>query len=311
MIDNIGIPELELEPEQPTADKAVAKSFRRVRRRWILSLISVLLIIPVALLGFLGVNQAKSRGICFTNLNEIITAGGFVRVLTSGNYEKAADYLNFDRSYEEVQTWLAMQPKDYAPELVEITIGGELWMAERSFAESYLQDTSDELSVWSYLAYNGIYGALIPEESWQEVIQADPSAYQTDNDGADVFGGIRYLRLETAWGAFMVDEASFEFLHDGDLAYFIGNGSIFLFPKEIYRALESEIQNFAVESYEQIQILYADVIGMSPEEYTEYERKQYADGLKELAQEGFSIKNKGYQSAYKWTIVGLWYMRLR
>lgn len=293
------LPELALQPEQPAADKAVAKSLRKVRRRWVLSLLAVLLILPAALLGYLGYNQATGTGIGFTNIDEALTAGTFAGALASGDYEKAAGLLDFTRYYAEVLDTLAMSPEDYGAEFVEVRIGDELWMAEKSFAAEELEDASDARQTWNYLAYNAIFGTVIPEAVWNELIRTDPGMYEKGSDGTDMFAGYPYQRLETAWGVFMLPELSSEPIREDELPHFINSGIIAMCPKEMYRELEPEIGAIRQGFYEGNQSLYGYAAGLTPEEFAGLERSKYANALKELASEEFSVKNKGFQSAYR------------
>lgn len=94
------IPELTIEPEKPAADQVVAKSFRKIRLRWWVSLLLVLLLVPVCILGW---NQYQEQGIFFTNLHEIYIGNAFMRELQKGDYEGAFSYIDVEGVTEE---WL-------------------------------------------------------------------------------------------------------------------------------------------------------------------------------------------------------------
>lgn len=307
MEDTHHIPELEILPEQPEADKAVAKSFKKIHRRWILSLIAVLLVIPVTLLGFLGYNQIRGSGICFSNFNEVIGAARFVNGLTSGNYGKAAGVLDFSGSYSEVQEVLAEGPEDYAPQFVEVTIGGEKWIAEEIFARNQLQDTSDAMQTWANLAYNGVFGALIPEAAWDELIEYEPELYREGADGTEILNGLTYHRLETAWGVFLVLEDVYDAIGEFGMAEAIYSPIVLLLPADVYLAAAPEVEALAEETWQDIQRRYACFAAMDLAQYTEYMRSEYADVLENLTLEGYSIGEKGFQSVCRseknWIVV--------
>ena len=91
-------PEVKVEPEKEK--KATAKSFEKVRNRWIASIVVILLLIPVL---YLGVGQVRGVGASFSNLRQIYLSNRFMHYMEAGDYEKAFEYLNFE---ETKQRWL-------------------------------------------------------------------------------------------------------------------------------------------------------------------------------------------------------------
>lgn len=93
-------PEVEVKPEQEK--KAAVKSFKKIRDRWIASIVAILLLIP---LGYLGWGQYRGNGPSFTNLHELYLGNRFVHCLEVGDYEKAVQYLNLEEKRAE---WLEL-----------------------------------------------------------------------------------------------------------------------------------------------------------------------------------------------------------
>lgn len=100
------LPALEPEPEEETSPEALGeetparamqKGLKKVRRRWIASLVILLLLIP---LGIMGWNEYWGSGVCFTNLDDLYTANAFMRDLKQGDYEKAFSRLDIEPEYE-------------------------------------------------------------------------------------------------------------------------------------------------------------------------------------------------------------------
>lgn len=87
-----------IEPEKPVADKAVKKSFKKIRFRWIVSVVAIMIIIPAI---FLGLNQYHGRGIHYTNIREMHIGNEFMKCLAEGNYEKAYRYVDIDGLKQE------------------------------------------------------------------------------------------------------------------------------------------------------------------------------------------------------------------
>lgn len=93
-------PEAEAEPvpaepvqEEPEKkrEKTFRKGMKKIRRRWIASLIVVILLVPLVLLG---INQVRETGLCYTNLNEFYLANAFLGKMKAGDYEGAAEYID-------------------------------------------------------------------------------------------------------------------------------------------------------------------------------------------------------------------------
>lgn len=93
-------PIAQIEPDWQAEDKAVKKSFNKIRVRWWTSLIIILAIIPVL---FLGWNEMRCQGVAFSNLDELVRGHAFMKCLSESNYEKAYSYFDLD---EKKQEWL-------------------------------------------------------------------------------------------------------------------------------------------------------------------------------------------------------------
>lgn len=100
-------------PAHPEADKAVAKSFRKVRRRWWVSLIAALLIVPMV---WMCVNQYRAQGLCFTNVDDALKARRYAAALADGDWEKAAALMDYGHLYDEIQEILSWDLEHYIAE---------------------------------------------------------------------------------------------------------------------------------------------------------------------------------------------------
>ena len=70
--------------------RAFRKGMKKIRRRWIASLLVVIGFIPFVILG---INQARGEGLCYTNLHEFYLANAFLGRMKDGDYEGAASYI--------------------------------------------------------------------------------------------------------------------------------------------------------------------------------------------------------------------------
>ena len=77
-------------PEQKRA-RTFRKGMKKIRRRWMASLVVVIILVPFVLLG---INQVREEGLCYTNLNEFYLANAFLGKMKTGDYEGAAEYID-------------------------------------------------------------------------------------------------------------------------------------------------------------------------------------------------------------------------
>lgn len=117
-------PEVKVEPEKEK--KATAKSFKKVRNRWIASIVVILLLIP---LGYLGWGQYSSSGPSFTNLHELYIANRFAQCLVNGDYEEAFGYYDVEGIKER---WLL---DGYFPEEKMENFEDDAWDLFQKLAE--------------------------------------------------------------------------------------------------------------------------------------------------------------------------------
>lgn len=86
--------------EEKQTGSVLKKGFQKIRRRWILSLATVIAAIPLCVLGW---NQFRGIGVCFTNLHEMWIANAFLSDLKNGDYESAYRHMDVEALRER---WL-------------------------------------------------------------------------------------------------------------------------------------------------------------------------------------------------------------
>ena len=106
LLERFQIPEKELLHEKEISleeeEKSIRRSFRKLKRRWLLSLAAMLLVIPVIYVGVMIYHEYRGEGICFTNLDEILLCGKFFQLLEEENYDEAAEMMDFGRGYQSI-----------------------------------------------------------------------------------------------------------------------------------------------------------------------------------------------------------------
>lgn len=129
------IPEVTLLPEEEVflaeEEKRIQRIFRRIKRRWRLSLAAVLLLIPLTFVGIMGYHEYRGEGLCFTNLDEVMMCSRFFKLLKEEKYEEAAAMIDFASGYQSIresdlegkleEAWYAWYDKyyGYTPDMSE------------------------------------------------------------------------------------------------------------------------------------------------------------------------------------------------
>lgn len=90
--------------EECEETKIVKKGLRKIKKRWMISLIAALLIIPLCVVGKMTYNESQGYGICFTNLDDIHVAKKFMKHIKNGKLEEAVDMIDYMESYRGLIT---------------------------------------------------------------------------------------------------------------------------------------------------------------------------------------------------------------
>lgn len=292
-------------PEQAArADQAAAKGLRKVKRRWRLSLTAALLALPLLLLC---VNQWRGEGLCFTNLDDVWAARRYAAALADGDYKTAADCMDYDRLYEEIQTLKTMEPEDFGTRYVAVEIGGESWMAAAEFAAEQLAESADGLTVWANLVYNAVPGILVPTDVWTQVTALEPEAVLDLGDGEYSVAGVTYRRHATRWGSFMAPD-SFTAPENPTAAGYCA--ALQLVPLALYEEAEPDLPDCDA-IYAEVQQTYAEAFAMTREEFTQAAKARYLAQLTALGERNVSFSAPSYGSCYYYRDGGYWLVEYR
>ncbi len=102
LLSEVGsVPVIEVAPEQHIAAGAIAKTFRRIRRRWWLSVVLVMFVVPIAIMVW---KTLSGKGVHFGNLHELYIANAFMEDLQDRNYEAAYQRINLERLQKQWST---------------------------------------------------------------------------------------------------------------------------------------------------------------------------------------------------------------
>lgn len=270
------------EPEDtPNADRAVKKGIKRVRRRWLSSLIAAVLVVPLLLLSF---NQYRGYGLCFTNFDDMVTAWQFLHALETENWEKAAEMHDFSRDYASIQEALGMDESDWGSHFIPVELAGHDYMAKPRLSLSTPETLGD---LYGFL-YNREGTAMLPLKAWEQLMAIDPAAFS--REGREYWlNGERYGRITTPWGDFVVSEG-----RSYDTAYEYAS-HFDLIPAEVYTAAKPALEEEARQLYTATHADIGWVAELTEEEFTREMIRRYTGELRAL--EGtVSFDCTGYRS---------------
>lgn len=95
-------------------EKIMKHSLKKVRRRWVASLIAVFMLIPLLGVGIMGYHEAQDDGVAFSNLDDIYRCIQYLECIEDREFEKAAELIDFSKnSYTLVESVAHMTVEEY------------------------------------------------------------------------------------------------------------------------------------------------------------------------------------------------------
>lgn len=147
-------PEVVVEPKKER--KAAAKSFKKIRSRWIVSIVVVLLCVPVL---YLGVGQVRGKGASFSNLWQIYLGNRFMQCMEAGDYAGAFEYVDVEATK---QRWLeeGYIPAEKLEHMEEDTKARFLELAEELEQAGGIQNVR-------YIGVNGYADRIVGDDGYE------------------------------------------------------------------------------------------------------------------------------------------------
>lgn len=253
-------------PQLSGADKAVSKSIRTVRRRWLLSLIAALLVFPLLLLS---VNQFQGTGPCFSNLDDIHTARRFLRALETEDWATAAEMHDFSADYESIMEALSLDVSAWSLTCTAMDLLGHDYAAHSTLTPPA---TLNELYG---LLYNEHTSVMLPPALWQQLMDLDPDAFQVSGENYWLNGSL-YCPITTPWGSFIAsDGRTFATAREYCLYYS-------LLPASIYQEAKPALEAEALQLYTATHRDIGWVAELTEAEFTRKMRSRYTSELEAL-----------------------------
>lgn len=290
------LPERELVMDIPVEEKKVIGSFKKVRRRWMLSLIAVLLVVPVL---WLSVNQARGAGVCFTNLDDIWTARRYVRALAEGDFEKTADMMDYAVLYEAVLDVQNIGADQFMENTERVQIGEQVWYMDRVLADE-IDREADAMDIWSDLILNKQnWGVMLPEEMVREVLTREgiPEGHIAD----------MYSSLDTPWGTYLTSDERYQGYSQSGRENVDYALHFSMLPEDMYLDIQDDIEAYAQQMVANNAALYESAWNMTGEEFTTFMREKYIRELEGAFAQGIQITDAKFYNAYRlgserWTV---------
>ena len=282
------------EPEDtPAADRAVKKSMKKVKRRWLASLLAAVLAVPLLLLG---INQHRGYGLCFTNLDEVYTAWQFLHALETQNWEKAAKIHDFSDDYHSILEALGQDPADWGSNFTRCGLADYDYAASEYLARTgQIPATVEEL--YGCL-YNRTCTAMVPLELWEQLMALDPTAFH-QNGWEYWLNGERYGKITTKWGAFVVSEGRGYDTACEYATYFD------LIPAAIYEEAKPALEEEALRVYTTTHNHIGWVAGLTEAEFAQEMIHRYTADLSVL-EDDVTFDCTGFRSIHR--MEGSWYV---
>ena len=104
----------EIKEQFVAEDTTFHKGLKKIRRRWLISVLAVFMLIPVMMLGVMGYHEKHREGIAFSNLDDIYRCMRYLRYIEEKEFEKAVEMVDFSEdSYKLVTSVADMSVEQY------------------------------------------------------------------------------------------------------------------------------------------------------------------------------------------------------
>ena len=293
------------------------KGLRKVRRRWAVSLIAALLVVPLA---FMSAALVTGDGVCFTNLGHIAKGYHFLSLLKQGEYGKAFDMLSLESAWQDLTDYEGVVVgKNYRA----VTIDGQTWMLSPDAQEEFFSVVPDTLEgeealdFWEetflHTQIDSSY-ALIPAAAWEALLSerglsemlADmglPFGAAEIQDSSDMGSMIEngYLR-----GAVHVSDAEGNSYYIASFHGYLAeetDPSTFLYQMgEVFPCVPEAVWETMAEEAEKRNAAFTEralqYLAMGYEEWLARSREQFIAGMEEWEAEHGRVTGIRFHAAY-------------
>ena len=277
------------------------KGFKKIRRRWLISILCVLLIIPLSGLGYLGYNEARGEGYAFSNLNGLRNVDSFMKSFQKGEYEAIIEYFDIEPMYREVtmdQYYVGtyIYPNDYR--LVEI--GGAKYyadiMIDRSEFEPY-KESGKDAAFWADVIIENADSwkdIAIPAQAFAEAAEIASESLDEEINIIDLIsaapdGPNTYVQYYAQDGSIYYRSTKNGRLSEIDWIYsdYIPEAIFEIYIYDNNKKIEASKET--INSY----------LALGIERYTEMVKEKYITEMKNLSARGMTVESYSIGNPYR------------
>lgn len=295
---------------------SVKKGFKKIRRRWIISVICIVLILPITGVSILTKNEINKESICFSNIDDLYHSRSFLKAIQNKAYVKAFTYLDVKSVYDRLIYGYVFNTK--LDELYEVIIDGETWYIDNSLYLNEYQtyiNTGDDMMIWdSLINANSSHDGMtaIPKEKMSKELLEQLTA---SNEGIIIFDEESYSNNDEKTYYLWKDDMGREYYFpeqrqkQTEEGTEISDSILFMQSRCIpIRAYDDLIKGKREE--EAVIKAYVDYYrDMGFETYKEKSKKYFLENMKRFEEEGYTISSFDLNPYYyynepnrEWTI---------
>ncbi len=285
-------------------DAAMAKGLKKIRRRWVLSLVALVLVIPVIMMIWNGI---RGEGVCIQNLDEMAAVRAYAAALEDGRFADAANALDHGIRHAQIRSTVASLPDGYDfSQFEEMSLGRETWMIQTVYRELYEADRLSATEFWKRLVLEQDCSVFVPEAVWYDLRFALPEAIQEIGDNRWLVDNVsQWLLQQTPWGSFCIRENA---VFDADCTAAELCCGLVLVPMEIYREAVPQLEAMAQESRQHTLERFGDAAAMTKTEFHAAAAAHYASKLLELQTAGHALRSTGLERCRR-SDDGVWHVQ--
>jgi len=137
------------EEQQKVHDDAARKVMKRITRRWQLTVLIIVILIPIISLGW---NQYRGEGLSYTNMYDYYSANRMMTALENEQYDKVFSYIDVQFYYDDIQKRMeesktaTVSKEDFqlvVEEALSYYTNGEIRIAEEKF-DNWIIEAQEE-----------------------------------------------------------------------------------------------------------------------------------------------------------------------
>lgn len=272
------------ETEEKSTNKYFKKGFKKIKRRFAIILICVLILMPVlVVVGRLTVNEIKKEGVAFSNIDDIKYTKKFLENIKNGNFEKAFSLIDRADDYYSILEPIVFH--DPMEDYEKIVINGETWYINN---DCMLYDSYDKSrDIFDQIFELEYEYVLIPADVFEkrDLPEQDKWRYRKVRWDEKIY----YIISDYVYDIYEYGELPEEDSLNNKIEkleyYDVINSSMLVPEKALQEYVEAQ-KTSILEHEKYIEENFGNVLDMTLDEFEKYKAKKESELFE-------SLKNKG------------------